>query len=200
MVENITGLVLAGGRGTRMGGLDKGLVLLDGRPMVEHVVLRLRPQVADIVISANRNQERYAKFGHRVVTDTLDGYLGPLAGIASCLDTIATEYAVTVPCDSPLIRDDLVTTLWAALQRDRTDLAVAHDGWRLQPAFMLLRRQLLPDLVDSLGQGELQVEKWIGRHKCARARFRGHADSFANVNDPNERHLVESQLRDQRLS
>lgn len=199
MHDNITGVVLAGGRGTRMGGLDKGLILLDGRPMIDYAIQCLRPQVADIVISANRNQERYAKFGHRVVADTDEGYLGPLAGIAAALNTTTTDYIVTAPCDSPLIPDDLVATLWAARTRDNVELAVAHDGWRLQPAFMLIHRTLSTDLAAYLAKGERQMERWIERHHFARARFRGQARAFVNVNDPDERRQVELQLRDQRL-
>lgn len=199
MNHQITGVVLAGGRGTRMGGLDKGLVLLDGRPMIDYALERLRPQVGDILISANRNQERYAKFGHRVVSDTHEGYLGPLAGVAAALDAATTDYIVTIPCDSPLIPDNLVARLWMARERNNVELVVAHDGWRLQPVFMMIRRDLSHDLAAFLTQGDHQVELWIERHRYARARFFGNARAFSNVNDPDDRRRLESQLRDQRL-
>lgn len=198
--DNITGLILAGGRGTRMGGLDKGLILLDGRPMVEYAISRLRPQVANIVISANRNQDRYRKFGHQVVSDMLEDYPGPLAGIAAALPAMSTDYAVTVPCDTPLLSDELVARLWRAMQKENTDLAVAHDGWRIQPGFMLMKRTLHADLTSFLAAGERKVERWIEHHRFTVASFGGYTENFANVNDPDDRKVVEMQLRDQRLS
>ena len=194
--RDITGVVLAGGRGSRMGGEDKGLVVLDGRPMVEHVIARLRPQVDAILISANRNQERYAALGFPVVPDLLGGYQGPLAGMASALQIAATPYVVTVPCDSPLIGEDLVGRLAAALVRDSAEVAVAHDGERTHPVFLLLKRALLPSLVAFLEAGERKIDLWFARHRVALADFRDCPEAFINVNDPDEHRALEARLRE----
>src|SRR5713226_3055670 len=111
----ITGVILAGGRATRMCGLDKGLVVLNGIPMLEHILVTLRPQVSDVLINANRNIERYANYGHKVVPDMLGDYFGPLAGMASAMQAAGTEYILTVPCDSPLLPSDLAVRLAAAM-------------------------------------------------------------------------------------
>ena len=194
--HDITGVVLAGGRGSRMGGEDKGLVVLDGRPMVEHVIARLRPQVGAILVSANRNQERYAALGFPVVSDLLGGYQGPLAGMASALQSAHTAYVVTVPCDSPLIGDDLVARLADALRRDDADVAVAHDGERTHPVFLLLKRSLLPSLVEFLEAGERKIDLWFARHRVALADFRDCPEAFINVNDPDEHRALEARLRE----
>jgi molybdenum cofactor guanylyltransferase len=194
--QEITGVVLAGGRGSRMGGEDKGLVLLDGRPMVEYVIARLRPQVGAILISANRNQARYSALGFPVVPDLLGGYQGPLAGMASALQMASTPYVVTVPCDSPLIGDDLVTRLAEALTRDSADVAVAHDGERTHPVFLLLKRSLLPSLVAFLEAGERKIDLWFARHRVALADFRDCPEAFINVNDPAEHRALEARLRE----
>lgn len=195
--HNITGVILAGGRGSRMGGEDKGLVLLNGRSMVEHVKARLQPQVSELVISANRNQELYAVLGTPVVPDLLSDYQGPLAGIASSLTIATTPYVVTVPCDSPLLGPDLVVRLAQALERDDADIAVAHDGERTHPVFLLLKRALLPSLLAFLEAGERKIDRWFARHRVATADFSDCPDAFINVNDPDERRAVEARLREQ---
>lgn len=196
--DDITGVILAGGRGSRMGGEDKGLVLLDGRAMVEHVVARLRSQVGTLFISANRNQERYAAFGYPVVEDSLADYQGPLAGMASALQIASTPYVVTVPCDSPLIGADLVERLARALVREAADIAVAHDGERTHPVFLLLKRALLPSLLDFLDAGERKIDRWFEQHRVASADFSDAPDAFLNVNDPNEHRALEQRLREAR--
>jgi molybdenum cofactor guanylyltransferase len=194
--SDITGVVLAGGRGSRMGGEDKGLVLLDGRPMVEYVIARLKNQVGDILISANRNQERYTALGYRVVPDLLRDYQGPLAGMASAMQTATTPYIVTVPCDSPLFGDDLVQRLAQALVREDADVAVAHDGERTHPVFLLLKRLLLPSLLAFLDAGERKIDFWFARHCVALADFRDCPEAFLNVNDPAEHRALEARLRE----
>lgn len=191
----ITGVVLAGGRGSRMGGEDKGLVLLHGRSMVEHVVERLRPQVGEVLVSANRNQERYAALGYRVVADLVGGYQGPLAGMAAALHAADTAYVVTVPCDSPLIGSDLVARLAQALAAEHAELAVAHDGMRAHPVFLLLSRALLPSLTAFLEAGERKIDRWFAQHRVATAMFTDAPDTFLNVNDPDEHRALEARLR-----
>ena len=192
--DSITGLVLAGGLGRRMGGEDKGLVPLAGRPMVAHVLDALRPQVGTVVVNANRNQERYAAFGHPVIADAVDGYLGPLAGVLTALQHCATEFLVTAPCDAPLIAPDLVARLYAAAVTTGADLAVASDGQRRQPVFLLLRASLAPSLEAYLAGGDRKVDLWFGQLRVAEADFSDAPDTFLNVNDPDERQRVEARL------
>jgi len=131
-IKAVTGLILAGGQARRMSGEDKGLVDLAGRPMVERVIEALRPQVGSLLLSANRNLDRYAAYGYPVVADELDGFQGPLAGVLSALRSVATEFMVAVPCDAPCLPPDLVQRLHASCLADTADAAVVHDGRRLR--------------------------------------------------------------------
>jgi len=191
---DITAVVLAGGRGSRMGGVDKGLVPLIGRPMVAHVIARLRPQVGDLLINANRNVDQYATLGFPVIQDFRDGFLGPPAGMASGLAAAATPYIVTVPCDSPLVGTDLVERLARALMQEHADIAVAHDGERAHPVFLLLRRDLYGDLTSFLETGGRKIDRWFEWHRIAYADFHDVPEAFVNVNDPDERQNLERQL------
>lgn len=192
--ESITGLVLAGGLARRMGGQDKGLVPLAGRPMVAHVLEALRPQVGAILVNANRNLELYAAFGHPVIADAVDGFLGPLAGVLTALQRCTTEFLVTAPCDAPLVAPDLVGRLYAARASTGADIAVASDGERQQPVFLLLRASLAPSLEAYLAGGDRKVDIWLGRLRVAEADFSDEPDTFVNVNDPGERQRVEARL------
>lgn len=191
---DITAVILAGGRGERMGGIDKGLVPLGGRPMVQYVIEALRRQVGHILINANRNQAQYAALGYDVVPDELGGYPGPLAGMASAMRIAKTPYVMTAPCDSPLVVAQLVQRLYAALMRERADISTAHDGQRLHPVFALLRRDLLPSLEAYLASGERKIDRWFARHRLAVADCSDLAESFLNVNDPQERLALEVKL------
>lgn len=190
----VTALVLAGGLARRMGGEDKGLVPLAGRTMVEHVLGRIRPQVAQVLVNANRNVERYASFGHPVVVDSPGGFLGPLAGIASALPQVTTEYLLTVPCDAPLVVPDLAQRLLGACRAADAEAAVADDGVRLQPVFLLLRTTVAPGLAAYLAGGGRKIDTWLGQLRLARADFRDAPDCFVNVNDPDERQRLEDRL------
>jgi len=192
--QAITGLVLAGGLGRRMGGEDKGLVELAGRPMIEHVLEALRPQVGPLLINANRNLERYAAYGHPVMADAVGGYLGPLAGVLTALQHCTTGFLVTAPCDAPLVAPDLAGRLHAALVAADADLAVASDGERQQPVFLLLRTSLAPSLDAYLAGGGRKIDAWFGQLRIAVADFSDEPDTFVNVNDPEERQRVETQL------
>jgi molybdenum cofactor guanylyltransferase len=192
--RDLTGLILAGGQARRMGGVDKGLIEIAGRPMIEHVLDALRPQVGEFMINANRNLERYARYGCRVLPDSQSGYLGPLAGVASALAAIRSDYLLTVPCDSPLLAPDLAACMCEALDRQRADLAVAHDGERQQPVFLLLSKSLRADLEDYLAGGGRKIDLWFARHRLAEADLSHRRDSFINVNDPAERQRVEALL------
>jgi len=191
---DITGLVLAGGLARRMGGIDKGLVPVAGKPMVEHVLAALRPQVGRLLINANRNLDTYAGYGVPVVADTIEGFQGPLAGIFSGLTVAETPYLLSVPCDSPLLAPDLAACMVRALEAERADLAVAHDGRRQQPVFLLLRRELAPDLQAYLAGGDRKIDLWFSRHKVANADLSHRPENFVNVNDEDEQRRVEALL------
>jgi len=193
-LQDVTGLVLAGGLARRMGGIDKGLVRVGGKPMIEHVLAALRPQVGPLMVNANRNLETYAGYGVPVVPDTIQGFQGPLAGIYSGLAETGTPYLLSVPCDSPLLAPDLVACMFRALVEEQADLAVAHDGKRQQPVFLLLRRELAPDLQAYLEGGDRKIDRWFARHKVANADLSHRPETFINVNDEDEQRRLEALL------
>ncbi len=182
MNATITGVILAGGQGRRMGGADKGLQELGGRPMAAHVLERLAPQVGAVLISANRNLERYAELGCPVLPDTLDGYAGPLAGLQAALAQATTPLLVTAPCDSPFLPADLVARLHDGLVAQQAELAVACADGRAHRAFCLLRRELLPGLDAFLAAGERRVGLWHASLKVAEVDFSDEAGAFGNIN------------------
>ena len=189
---DITGVVLAGGQARRMGGTDKGLIELAGRPMIEYVLDSLQPQVQAILINANRNLDRYRQYGHPVIPDRDGAYSGPLAGMASAMGVARTRYILTAPCDSPLLPGDLAHRLLDALRTESAELAVAHDGERLQPVFALIDVSLRPSLEQALANDERKIDRWYGRHVTAVADFSDQKDAFRNVNTPQElEHLAE---------
>lgn len=192
--EAVTGVILAGGRARRMGGKDKGLVRVSGRPMIAYLVSVLRPQVGRLLINANRNLDAYGRFDCPVIPDLSGGYLGPLVGMASALKTADTEYVLTVPCDSPLLCADLGQILFRALLDQRADISVAHDGQRLQPVFALLRRDLLTSMLAYIDSGGRKIDTWYAQHKTAIADFSAFPNVFLNVNTPEDRLVVERML------
>ncbi|WP_306476332.1 molybdenum cofactor guanylyltransferase MobA [Methyloversatilis sp.] len=186
MSAGITGLVLAGGLGRRMGGIDKGLQAFRGEPMVAQVIRRFAPQVDALIVNANQNIERYAAFGHPVVPDVITGYAGPLAGLHAGLHACRTPLLVTSPCDSPFLPLDLVARLHEALERDGADLAVARTGEQSHPVFSLVRRHVLPGLTDFLDGGGRKVDLWYSALKVVEVSFDDQPDAFANINTLNE--------------
>ena len=193
--EDVTAVVLAGGRARRMGGGDKGLVEVAGRPMVVHAIDALRPQTAEVVVNANRNAAAYrASTGCRVIADTVGGFAGPLAGMASALAASAARFLLTAPCDSPLVAPDLGPRLYAALVRDGAEIAVAHDGERMQPVFALLSRGVLPSLLAFLDTGGRKIDLWYATRHTVTADFSDAPDTFLNVNTPRERERLERRL------
>src|SRR5689334_13159008 len=179
-MQGVSGIVLAGGLGRRMGGVDKGLQPLHGRPMIAHVLERLAPQVDEIVINANQNLERYGAFGHRVVKDEISVFAGPLAGLHAGLAAISHPLAVTVPCDSPFLPSDLVARLTRALGAN--DLAVAKTGDQPHPVFALVRRTVAPNLQTFLAGGGRKIDAWYASLKVVEVNFDDEADAFRNVN------------------
>lgn len=192
--ERVTAGILAGGRATRMGGIDKGLVELRGRPMIEYVLDALRGQTAHVLINANRNFELYARYGARVVPDSQTGFLGPLAGIASMMAVADTEWLLTSPCDSPQVPADLGPRLWQAVAREDADIGVAHSGERLEPVFALLRCSLRASLESYLGAGERKIDRWYRQQRMATADFSDCPQMFVNVNSLAERDQLAAQL------
>jgi molybdopterin-guanine dinucleotide biosynthesis protein A len=190
----VTGLVLAGGLGRRMGGLDKGLVPLAGRPLVEHVLAALRPQVREVWINANRNLDRYGAYGHPVIEDSMTGYLGPLAGVLSALQRLETGFLLTVPCDAPLLAPDLAARLHTACVAGDADLAVATDGTRQHPVFLMLRAGLAPALAAYLDGGGRKIDTWFEQIRTVEVAFADQPETFVNVNDPDERARIEARL------
>ena len=185
MIE-VTGVVLAGGQGSRMGGVDKGLQAFRGRPMVAHVLERLAPQVGEILVNANRNPEAYARFGHRVIADEIAGFAGPLAGFERGLAHAAGSLVATVPCDSPFLPTDLIARLRAALEARDAQLAVAKTGDQAHPVFCLMRRGVHASLERFLAAGERKIDKWYAQLAVAEVAFDDEADAFLNINTREE--------------
>jgi molybdopterin-guanine dinucleotide biosynthesis protein A len=185
LANEVTGLILAGGEGRRVGGADKGLLDFQGRPLIAHVIERLAPQVERLLISANRNLETYRVFGHPVLTDLSEERLGPLAGIQAGLAACATPWLVVCPCDCPQLPDDLVSRLMSAVESQGAALAVAATSAGMQPAFQLCRRELLPALGKYLAAGERKVGAWCRAQGAIEVTFPA-AEAFRNMNTPEE--------------
>jgi molybdopterin-guanine dinucleotide biosynthesis protein A len=192
--EDVTGLVLAGGRSTRMGGLDKGLRLHNGMPLAQRALQRLQPQVKNCAISANRHLEIYAEWGVPVFPDEWPEHPGPLAGVLAGLERCQTPWLATVPCDSPQFPLDLVERLAQALGEGTTDMAMAETqvpdglgGWRAQPqpVFCLVHTGLAKPLRRAFLAGERSLLRWGANHGSARVRFPQAAD-FLNINTPGD--------------
>jgi molybdopterin-guanine dinucleotide biosynthesis protein A len=192
--DQVTGVILAGGKARRMGGVDKGLVPINGRPMISWVIDALRPQVADVLVNANRNHGRYGEFGCPVMDDGDSEFRGPLAGMASGMRAARTPYIAVVPCDSPLIGGELVQRLFEVVATSGAPVAAAHDGERLQPVFALLSCELLDDLAGYLDAGERKIDRWYARHGYETVDFSDVAEWFANINAPDDKHALEEAL------
>jgi molybdopterin-guanine dinucleotide biosynthesis protein A len=196
MIErnDITGLVLAGGRGSRMGGVDKGLQNHQGMALAMHALLRLAPQVGAVMINANRNLAAYEAFGVPVWPDVVPDYAGPLAGFLTGLEHCDTPYLATVPCDSPRFPDDLVARLAVALAAQDAEIAMAatvEDGvLRTQPVFCLLRSDLLESLLAYTQGGQRKIDRWTAQHRCVEVRF-DDPQAFANANTAEELHRLQ---------
>jgi molybdopterin-guanine dinucleotide biosynthesis protein A len=180
--QPITGLILAGGLGRRMGGVDKGLATLAGRPLVAHVIDRLKAQVDELLINANRNTAQYSAFGYRVVADAIDGFAGPLAGLERGLAEAGHRLVVTVPCDSPFLPTQLVRRLHGAMQDTGADLAVARTGTQSHPVFCLCRRELHAHLRAYLAAGGRKIDAWYATLRVALVAFDDQPDAFSNIN------------------
>ncbi|MDQ9171505.1 molybdenum cofactor guanylyltransferase MobA [Oxalobacteraceae bacterium R-40] len=188
-LNDVTGLILAGGRGSRMGSVDKGLQTFRGKPMVKHAIERLSPQVGSVMINANQNLDVYKGFGVPVYPDEIQGFAGPLAGLQTGLLHCRSPFLVTVPCDSPFFPLDFVSEMGTALLSENGDLAVAVTGQGEQeqphPVFCLVRASLLPHLSDFLQSGQRKIDKWYATLKVVPVRF-ADENAFSNINTLDE--------------
>jgi len=201
-ISEITGLILAGGRGSRMGGVDKGLQNFNDVPLALHTQLRLSPQVGDLLINANRNLAAYESFGVPVWPDaaSLGDFAGPLAGFLTGLEHCETSFMMTVPCDTPLFPHDLVARLAEAIEAEDADIAMAaareEDGQlRAQPVFCLMRSELLESVVKFTHGGGRKIDAWTAQHKTVLVPFDQPGDdpkAFFNANTLVELHQLES--------
>ena len=191
---SVGAVILAGGLARRMEGRDKGLIELAGKPLVEWVIGRVKPQVDSLVLSANRNAEAYGKFGYRVCADVIDGHVGPLAGLLTGMQNLDEEAVFMCPCDSPFVPEDMVVRLALALTNSSADIAVADDGQRMQPVFCLARRSTEASLRAFLDAGDRKIDRWYAGENCTRVDFSGSSDAFKNINTEEERLAVEQSL------
>ncbi len=183
--EQITGVILAGGKGSRMGGVDKGLIKFQGRPLVEHILERVKPQVNEVVINANRNLQKYAGYGVKVVRDEQQESQGPLAGIASAMAITTTPLLLTTPCDSPFLPINLAQRLYLALTDNDVDLAVANTG-KLQPVFCLVKTDLRNSLMNFMAGGGRKIDLWYNQIRYTSADFSDIPECFTNINTPQD--------------
>ena len=193
--NDVTCTILAGGQGSRMGGRDKGLVELAGRPMIEHVIERVKPQVGSVVINANRCLDEYRRYGFPLISDARGGFEGPLAGMATALRRCDVAWVMTVPCDSPLLPLDLAARLYRAAETRNAEVAVAGDGERLHPVFCLLSPRVVVDLEDFLASGQRKIDRWFERVNTARVDFSDEAECFSNVNTDDDLARIEQALK-----
>ncbi|MBL4608758.1 MAG: molybdenum cofactor guanylyltransferase [Pseudomonadales bacterium] len=190
--HSITGLILAGGQASRMGGNDKGLLFLNEKRLIEHVINRLDSQVEQITISCNRNIATYESFGHPVITDSKTisknkpEFNGPLAGILAGLESVNTTYTLIVPCDSPVIPLDLGQRLLNGLIQNNAEVAVPFDGIRRQPLFLLIKTELKDELRNYYLTGERSMKRWLEGKSLAEVNYSKERASFTNLNTPIE--------------
>ena len=184
--DRVTGLILAGGQGRRMGGVDKGLQNFRGKRLVDHVYERLAPQVGGIIINANQNHDAYKSFGVRVVSDAIGNFAGPLAGLHAGLSVSRRPYLASVPCDSPFLPEDLVARLYAGLDGSGADIAVAKTGDQPHPVFCLARRSVLEHVTDFLKGGGRKIDAWYATLLVSEVAFDDEAAAFSNINTSDE--------------
>lgn len=195
-LATVTGVILAGGRAERMGGHDKGLLPLAGEPLIAHGIRRLRPQVAELLISANRHHDLYRVYGCPVIADDPEcRFRGPLAGLLAALRASTTPYLLSTPCDSPLLPAHYAQRMLAALERERTTVSVAYGEGSWQPVFALISVILRDDLAAWLAVGEGGAGRWLQRHRPARVEFEDDPSLFRNVNTPEDLARLEMEMR-----
>ena len=192
---HITGLILAGGQSSRMDGQDKGLLNLIDKPMIAHVIARIKPQVDQIIISANRHIEDYQKFGYEVLLDEYDDFRGPLAGMAQGLSHSESEYLLTVPCDGPLLPSDMAFRMLNVIQKNNTRAVFAFDGKYKQPTYNLIHTDLQHAIEQSLKHNEHKLGKWLLDNGADRVDFSDKKEAFLNVNTHHDLELLVKKLQ-----
>jgi molybdenum cofactor guanylyltransferase len=186
---DITAVILAGGMGRRMGGLDKGLIEFEGRLLVEILIAKLQKQNVNIIINANRNQSVYETYGFPVISDQLSDYQGPLAGFASAIAAVESQYILTLPCDSPLLSDQYIERFVKCHnlpENQYAPISVAYDGERLQPVHALINVDLFESLNTFLDSGDRKIDRWYAQHEFNRVDFSDQSDMFKNINTPED--------------
>ena len=186
MQSSVTGLILAGGKGSRMGGVDKGLQAFRGKRLVDHVYERFAPQVGGVIINANQNHEEYKTFGVRVVSDAIGGFAGPLAGLHAGLSISKRPFLASVPCDSPFLPADLIERLYQRIDESGAELAVAKTGEQPHPVFSLMRRGVLDHLAEFLKGGGRKIDAWYATLNVVEVAFDDEPDAFSNINTREE--------------
>lgn len=184
--QQVTAVILAGGAGRRMAGQDKGLMPLQGKPLILHVLEKLGPQADCLLINSNRNQESYAAFGYPLVQDSMTGGLGPLAGLLSAMEYSDSEFILSVPCDTPNLPLDLIPRMRSTLEEEGADVCTVNDGERLHPVIMLVRRRLAPELRKYLESGKRKVHDWFYSVKHCSTDFSDNPQAFININTPDQ--------------
>ena len=189
---HITAVILAGGQGRRMGGKDKGLVKFADKPLIQSVIDKILPQVEQVIINANRNTRDYKALGYPVISDAMNNFQGPLAGFMAAMEFVTSKYIVFVPCDGPMLSDELVNRLASQLLADNADIAVAHDGQRMQPVYVLISTHLKDSLEQYLLSNQRKIDRWYANHKVTVVDFSDTPDTFININTQQERDALQS--------
>jgi molybdopterin-guanine dinucleotide biosynthesis protein A len=190
----ITAIILSGGRATRMGGINKGLIPLQGKALIAHVIARLTPQVDEIFINANQSMDAYKAFNLPVLKDENADFIGPLAGFNLGLKQAKHDYLLTVPCDSPMLPLDLCQRLLAALKEKNADIAIASSQEIIHPIFSLCKKSVLPSLTQYLDQGDRRVSAWQKSLNYVNVEFSEFNDAFTNINTLEQLAALEAQL------
>jgi len=186
--NEITAVILAGGQASRMDGEDKGLIVFRELPLIAHVVNVVESKVSQTLISANRNFDEYANFG-KVISDDLEGYQGPLAGISKALKVSSTPYLLVLPCDSPLIDEALIDSLIEKMEISKADICVAHDGSIMHATFALMQTKLEKSLEGFLEEGGRKMALWYRQHSLERIDVSSHLEVLTNINRPEDFNL-----------
>lgn len=194
MYTDVTIIILAGGQASRMGNIDKGLMMLAGKPLITHSLERMRDQVGNIIISANRNLSSYAAYADAVVHDEQQNYQGPLAGIYAALQEVSTPLCFVFPCDVPFLNDAVLESLYSKLKYSKHKIAIAYDGQYTQPLVMLLHTDIRDPLGAYLQQGKRKVMDWITEQGYITVDFSLHPEWFDNINTPDECKAAEQRL------
>ncbi|WP_119968073.1 molybdenum cofactor guanylyltransferase MobA [Shewanella japonica] len=192
MSVQIDAVILAGGMARRMGGIDKGLVELSGKPMIAHTIARVQPQVDRIMINANRSQAQYAELGFDVLSDQESGYLGPLAGMVTAMNNTDADLLLVVPCDSPMLPTDLCERMYTSLKEADADIVVASDGEHHQPVVLLLKPHLKDSMQAFLDAGDRKIFLWYEQHKYVVTSFADQPNAFVNVNTLEQKLVIEN--------